>query len=100
MEGGRRTEINDAPGSPGAKRENIGQYSSVERRSELGCSVGCMQTNFHHGLPGPSRRGAKAEAGAGAARDVSGVPIMFASGGLVFLANTFVGSSFPCRWRF
>jgi hypothetical protein len=50
VEVGRRTETGDAPGSPGAKRENIGQYVSVEQRREPGCSVGRMQTDFHHGL--------------------------------------------------
>jgi hypothetical protein len=35
----RRTEIDDAPGSQGAKRENSGDYLIVEQRSELGCSV-------------------------------------------------------------
>ena len=43
-------ETGDAPGSQGVRRENIGQYSSVEQRSEAGCSAGRMQTDFHHGL--------------------------------------------------
>jgi hypothetical protein len=32
----RRTEIDDAPGSQGAKRENSGDYLSVEQRREPG----------------------------------------------------------------
>jgi len=45
-----KDETDDAPGSQGAKRENIGKYSRVEQRSEAGCCVGRMQTDVHHGL--------------------------------------------------
>jgi hypothetical protein len=46
----RCTEADDAPGSPGAKRENTGSILSVEQRREAGCSVRRMQTDFYHGL--------------------------------------------------
>jgi len=56
VEVSRRTETGDAPGSQGAKRENIGRYLSVESRSEAGCSAGRMQTDLHHGLLGAGRQ--------------------------------------------